>query len=193
VSGLTRPGGSLVGTAVDPGGPSGVLIAPSEITQPGGPYGPGFIMETDGAGSWLIVANPAGFRSIDFQFHHQNGVPDSGTRFLRFGDRVISSLSGFRLPATGGTLKGLTIQVQTASANDYVAQLISDPAGRAAGPTVVAGAVLALPAAALFARDRALSIAVTDLELGLWIVRTAGAGAGLGQISVVAEFELAKP
>jgi len=199
VSSLTKPGGSLAGTAVDPVGPSGVLIDPSEITQPGvwapGDAPPGYVLETDGLGGWVIVPNAATARSIDLGLHHNAGVPDSGIRFLRFGDSVITSLSGFRLPATGGVLKGLTIQVQNSSANDYQVQLLSDPAGRAAGPTAIAGAVLSLPAGSVFARDRSLSIAIADVELGVWVTRTAGAAIGtqLGQISVVAEFELAAP
>ena len=196
MSDFSRPGGSLSGTAVDPIGPAGVLIDPSEITQPGawspGPAPPGYVMETDGLGGWLIVPSASALRTLDIALHHGAGVPTSGTRFLRFGEGVISSLSGFRLPAVG-TLKGLTIQVQSTSANDYVVQLLSDPAARAAGPTVIAGAVLALPAGLLFARDRSLSIAIADLELGAWIIRTSGAGSGLDQISVVAEFELAAP
>ena len=193
MSGLVRPGGTTSGTAVDPVGPGGVLIDPSEITQPGGPYPAGFVLETDGSGGWVIVPNAASARAIDVGFHHQGGVPSSGTRFLRFGDRIISSQTGFRLPSTAATLVGLSIQVQTASANDYVFQLLADPAGRAAGPTVIAGAALALTAGNVFARDRTLSVAIGDIELGGWMVRTAGSGGGLGQMLVMAEFELAAP
>lgn len=199
MSDFSRPGGSTAGTAVDPGSAGGVLIDPSEITQPGvwapGSAPPGYVLETDGIGGWLIVPNSATARSIDVSLHHNAGVPDSGIRFLRFGQSVITSLSGFRLPATGGVLKGLTIQTQNSSANDYQVQLLSDPSGRAAGPTAIAGAVLSLPAGSVFARDRSLSIAVADLELGVWVLRTAGAATGtqLDQISVIAEFELAAP
>lgn len=193
MSGLQRPGGTTSGTAVDPVSPGGVLIDPSEITQPGGPYPAGFVLETDGSGGWVIVASGATARSIDIGFHHQNGVPASGTRFLRFGDRIISSQTGFRLPSTAATLVGLSIQVQNLSTNTYRFDLLDDPAGRAAGPTAIGGASLVLPASTLFVRDRTLSVAIGDIEIGARMVRTLGAGGGLGQIIVWAEFELAAP
>jgi hypothetical protein len=198
VSDFSRPGGSTGGTAVDPIGPGGVLIDPSEITQPGvwapGPAPAGYHMVTDGVGGWLIVPDSAAFRAVEFQMHHSSGVPGAaGVRFLRFGDGVICSTVGFRLGAAAGTLKGLSIQVENASANAYDLQLLSDPAARVGVPTPIVGASLTLAAGQVFARDRSLSVAIADLELGAWVIRTAGAGAGLGQIAVVLEFELSAP
>lgn len=198
MSDFSRPGGSTSGTAVDPISPGGVLIDPNEITQPGawapGPAPAGYHLETDGVGGWLIVPNAAAQRAIEIQMHHNNGVPGAaGVRFLRFGHNVICSTTGFRLASAAGILRGITVQVQTASANTYEVQLLSDPAARAAGPTPIAGASLALAPGAVFARRRDLAIAIADLELGAWMLRTLGAGGGLGQMAITLEFELTAP
>jgi hypothetical protein len=196
---LFKPGGSVAGTAVDPISPGGVLIDPSEITQPGA-WSPadapaGYTLVTDGAGGWTLEPLSTSQRSIDLQLHHDLGVPSSGLRYLRFGDGLITSTSGFRLPDATARLKGIVIQLETTSVNDYQFDLLSDPAGRAAGPTVIAGTSIALPAGTLQVRNRGLDVAIGDVELGAWITRTAGAAGGshLGQIAVVLEFEMAAP
>jgi len=196
---LFKPGGSITGTAVDPGGPSGVLIHPSEITQPGvwspAPAPAGYTIVTDGVGGWTIEPLSTSQRTVETQLHHNLGVPASGTRYLRFGEGVITSSSGFRLNATSVRIKGLVIQAQVSSANDYVLEVLEDPSGRIAGPTVIPLATLALPAGQVYARDRSLDILVADIEFGAWVRLTAGVAAGsqLGQIAVIVEFEVVAP
>ena len=185
MSGLVKQASSTIGTAVDPSGPSGVLIDPDEITQPGGPASAGDVLTADGLGgaAWLPPANS----NFAVQLYHDQGVPGGGTRFLRYGDNIITSVAGFRLPANG-TLVGLTWQNDVSSGNDYALEILRDPAGRLGTPVVIA--TLNLSSGSLFSIDRTFSAAITAAtdELGARIVRTSGAGAGLGFIAVLAEF-----
>lgn len=191
MSGLVRQVMGTGGTAVDPISPGGVLIDPDEITQPGFPMPgapAGHVLTADGLGGAVWSPN-VGSANLAIQLHHGGGVPAGGTRFLRYGAQVITSLAGFRIPANG-TLIGLTIQVETLSTNTYDLEILTDPASRSGPPTVIA--TLSLPASTLFAVDRTLSVAITAAtdELGARVVRTSGTTAGLDNISVMAEFSL---
>jgi len=168
-------GGGIAGTAVDPVSPGGVLIDPlTELTQPGGPLPAGTAIIADGLGGY-IFGSPAG-ADVRFavQFHHDAGVPSFGTRYLRYGEGVHTSQAGFRMTADG-QLRGITVQVNTTSTNDYDIEILRDPAGRAGGPFVLG--TLALPAGSLFAVDRSLAVAVTTaMEIGARVVRSSGSG-----------------
>lgn len=183
-------GGGIAGTAVDPLSPSGVLIAPSEIVDPGAPVPAGWVLTADGLGGY-VAAPPSGGGSTGFTmpFSHDAGVPVGGTRYLRYGQNVISSSTGFRLTAAG-TLKGIAIAVQLASAtNTYAVEVLSDPAAKF-GPTGVL-ATLLLPVTTFGNQVTGLAVAVPlGVEIGVRVVRTAGAGNGLGQIAVGVEFSV---
>ena len=180
-------GASLAGTAVDPAGAAGVMIDASEIIQP--PATPaGRTLVTDGAGGWtyspILTDN-----TFAIPFSHDAGVPAAGTRYLRYGQGLLSSAAGFRL-AAAGRLRGITIQVNVGSPNAYAVEILRDPAGRLGVPLVIA--TLVLPAAALSAVDRTFVVAVTTAhELGARVVRTAGAGAStFAAIAVKTEWSI---
>lgn len=192
---LFKPSGGTAGTAVDPLGPGGVLIDPSEITQPGyaAPGAPaGYILSADGAGGWVIGPNAGGGlpdNRFTVQFSHNAGVPSFGTRYLRYGQGVPSSQAGFRMIATG-RLRGITVQIDTPDTEDYVIEVLTDPAARAGSPVVIGS--LSLPAGGLFNVDRTFLAAVTASdEIGVRIRRTTGATASVfTAINVKTEFSI---
>ena len=120
---------------------------------------------------------------------HSGGVPGgSGQRYLRLGQNVLSSQTGFALPRALD-LTGMTLTVSTPSANVYAFEILADPAGKAGGPTVLG--TLPFPAASVvqsitFALG-AIPVAL-GTEIGGRVVRTFGAGGGLGQMAAMAEF-----
>ena len=68
---LYKPGtgGTIAGTAVDPLSPGGVLIDPTfELTQPGGPYPPDYVITTNGFGAWVIGPSPGAANSRVFRW-----------------------------------------------------------------------------------------------------------------------------
>jgi len=180
-------GGGIAGTAVDPLSPSGVLIAPSEIVDPGAPVPAGWVLTADGFGGY--TASPpggGGSSSFSMPFSHDAGVPAGGTRYLRYGQNVISSSTGFRLTAAG-TLRGIAVAVQLVSGNAYVVEVLKDPAAKLGAPDVLATLVLGIGAVGAQVTGLALAVPITT-EVGVRIVRTVGAGNGLGQIAAVLEF-----
>jgi len=181
-------GGGIAGTAVDPLSPSGVLIAPSEIVDPGAPVPAGWVLTADGLGGYT-ASPPGGGGSSSFAmpFSHDAGVPAGGTRYLRYGQNVISSSTGFRLTAAG-TLRGIAIAVQLPSAtNTYVIEVLKDPAAKLGVPVVLATLVLGIAAVGAQVTSLAVPVPITT-EVGVRIVRTSGAGNGLGQIGAALEF-----
>jgi hypothetical protein len=178
-------GGGITGTAVDPLSPSGVLIAPSEIVDPGAPVPAGWVLTADGLGGYT-ASPPGGSSSFSMPFSHDAGVPAGGTRYLRYGQNVISSSTGFRLTAAG-TLRGIAVAVQLVSGNAYVIEVLKDPAAKLGVPVVLATLVLGIGAVGAQVTGLALAVPITT-EVGVRVVRTVGAGNGLGQIAVVLEF-----
>jgi hypothetical protein len=123
------------------------------------------------------------------RFTHGGGVPIAGTQYLRLGVGVFSSESGDLLTADG-TLIGISVTVNAADVTrDYDVEVLSDPAGLAGGPTVLG--TLALSGVRQ-ARRRDLAVAVGGLlDLGVRLVRTAGAGAStFTEIIVVVEAKI---
>lgn len=170
-------GGGIAGTAVDPLGPGGVLIeVPTEILQvPGPPLPAGHVIQADGLGGFVMGPQSGGGSGQTFaiQYSHDGGVPAFGTRYLRFGQGVISSVAGFRMSAAG-QLRAITVQVNTTSPSTYDVEVLRDPAGRLGAPAVLA--TLTLSPGTLFTVSGALAVAVAAAdELGVRMVRTAGA------------------
>ena len=187
-------GGGVAGTAVDPLGPGGVLIEiPTEVVQVTGPALPlGHVLQADGAGGFIMGPQTGGGLADNrfaIQFHHDAGVPSFGTRYLRFGEGNISSFAGFRMSAAG-QLRGITVQINTTDGNAYDVQVLRDPAGRAGAPVILA--TVTVLAATLFVIDRTFAIAVaTTDELGVRVVRSAGAGAStFTSINVATEWSI---
>jgi hypothetical protein len=182
-------GGGIAGTAVDPLSPSGVLIAPSEIIDPGAPVPAGWVLTADGAGGYVASPPSGGGGSFSMPFSHDAGVPPGGTRYLRYGQGVISSSTGFRL-AAAATLRGIAVAVQLASAtNTYAVEILSDPAAKL-GPVVIL-ATLLLNIGTFGNQVTGLAVAIPlGVEIGARIVRTAGAGSGLGEMAVSVQFTI---
>lgn len=188
---LFKPGGGgVVGTAVDPLGPGGVLIElPTEVVQVVGPPLPaGHILLADGAGGFIMGPQTVDNR-FAIQFHHNGGVPAAGTRYLRFGEGNISSIAGFHI-TSAGQFRGISIQVDATDTNAWDFEVLVDPAGRLGAPTVIATVNLA--AAALVVIDRTFTVAVVAAdELGVRIVRSAGSGgSAFSKINVTTEWSI---
>jgi hypothetical protein len=95
MSGLFKPIDGIAGTAVDPIGPSGVLIDPiTELTQPGGPYPAGYTLLTDGLGGWIIA--PGTGSGINYQglWDAATNAPALPTGSEVKGDYYIVSVAG---------------------------------------------------------------------------------------------------
>lgn len=170
-------GAGITGTAVDPLGPSGVLIDPlTELTQPGG-LSSGDVLQADGAGGYFFGAQTASADiRLPLPFVHTLGVPGAGgVRYLQFAGGAVASLGGFHLPADG-RLRAITVLVDDATdTNTYDIEVLKDPAGRLGAPVVLRA--LALPATTLFVVNRTFTDAVLSTEeLGVRITRTSGSG-----------------
>jgi len=125
------------------------------------------------------------------RYTHGGGVPDGGVQYLRLGVGVFSSENGDLMTADG-QIRGITVTVNALDGSrSYDVEVLSDPSGvGGTGPTVEA--TLALPTNTLRARDRSLAIPVVGLlDLGVRLVRTAGAGAStFGEIVVIVEVSI---
>jgi hypothetical protein len=121
-------------------------------------------------------------------FSHDAGIPPAGTRYLRYGQNVISSSTGVRLTAAG-TLRGIAVAVQLSSANTHVVEVLSDPASKLGPPAVIATLVLT---PGNFGNQVSGLIVPVPLgtEIGVRIVRTVGAGNALGQMAVGLDFSI---
>jgi hypothetical protein len=125
------------------------------------------------------------------RYTHGGGVPASGTQYLRLGVGVFSSENG-ELITADGQIRGIAISVdQIDGVQAYTAQVLSDPSGGGGtGPTVEAS--LVLPISTLRVRDRTLAVPVVGLlDLGVRLVRNAGAAASVfGEIVVTVEVSI---
>jgi hypothetical protein len=147
------------------------------------------------AGNPFFIFNASQISGLDrpieayLVFSHSSGVPGgSGVRYLRWGQNVLSSQSGSSLPRPLD-LTGLTLTVGTPSANVYTLEVLTDPAGKVGGPFVLA--TLPFPAASV-TQNITFPLGANPVplgtEVGARVVRTFGAGGGLGVMLAMAEF-----
>jgi len=169
MSGLYKPKGELAGTAVDPGGSGSGLIDPTvEITQPGGPFGYGDAILTDGAGGYTIAST---LRPYLFSFKIPAQVGIGGTVDCEHGG-VVTTSAGLVIPL-GTNLIAITVSVDVAvqAAHTYDIEIVRDPTG---APVVIG--TLELDSAdgrKTFRRDLSVGLAA-GVELGARITQTAG-------------------
>lgn len=143
------------------------------------------------AGPIFIFNPPASFfftgGSLYLKGSHPAGVPNSGVRILEAGRGVNFAQTG-ALPPVPVELRSLSLTTQNTSANTYQLQLLGDPAQKLGPRFVIAGGILTLPPGQDSVRVNGLTIAIPpNLELGLQVVRTLGAGAIGGDLLAYAE------
>lgn len=181
---------SIRNTAVDPLSPGGVLVeAPTELTQPG-ILPAGWIIVADGAGGWTVgpqsaSSSPSKFLTV---MTHSNGVPNAGTRYLRIGQNLTTSVAGFHL-TSNAKLNVITVQVNTVdNARSYNIEILKDPAGRLGAPVVLG--TLSLPTGTLSGSTSITGTTLTPSdEIGARIVRASGAGSStFRRIVVITEW-----
>lgn len=182
MSALSKPGGSTIGTPVDPASPEGILIDP--YTEIGHTPALNEVIKGDGLGGWTVGLPPGGppsgaasgdlagtypsptvkTKRLVMEFGSPGRVPSAGVRYLERAG-VACSLVPSLLPAAW-TLIGLTITIDVVDATRaYDIEVVSDPHGV---PAVI-GTALPLPLSTLSASTRALTTAVPANTL--WGVR----------------------
>lgn len=118
---------------------------------------------------------------------HSSGVPGgSGVRILRSGQGVFYSQTGAYLPRAL-TLVSLSYSSENSNANTYRVDLLGDPAQKFGPRFVIAS--LTIPPNTDALASGALSIPVAQQEVGLQVIRVAGAGGLGGDLWTAAEFE----
>jgi hypothetical protein len=97
----------------------------------------------------------------------------AGTRYLRVGQGILSSLCGDRI-AVSSTLTTITVEVDIVDASrSFTVEILNDPTSGT--PTVLGS--LTLPVSTRGITTTALSVAiVADTEIGARVVRATGSG-----------------
>jgi len=137
---------------------------------------------------------PTGGGSTDARFFlrytYNGGIPIGGTQYLRLGVGVLSSQDGDLMTADG-QIRGIAVAVNAIDPQTYNVEVLSDPSGSGGTGPVVA-ATLGLPINTLRFRSRAFAVAVSGLlDLGVRVVRTAGAAVSVfSEIVVTVEVSI---
>ncbi len=150
------------------------------------------VPEFGGGGGGGGPPGPPGDTRYYFRYSFGNGgVPANGTRFLRLAQAVFASETGDLL-TDDGAIRGISVTInEIDAARAYEVRALSDPSGAGGtGPTTEA--TLALPVSTLRARRRDLNVPISGLlDLGVSVVRTAGAGGStFDEIVVILEVSI---